>query len=134
MPRRYAFKKHLVEDEKIMKARLVSFGELEIEGRSYTHDVVITAGEISERNKKPSKKLHDEYGHTPLSTEETIPWGGKQLIIGTGANGSLPITPDVKHEAKSRGIDIVCVPTEEACRMLGDLKKNDVYAVLHCTC
>lgn len=117
-----------------MKAKLVAFGEIEIDGIRYTHDVVLTAGEISKRDKKPSKELRDQYGHTPLSIGEVIPWGGKQLIIGTGAHGNLPVTPDVMQEAKRRDIEITCVPTEEACRMLGDLKKKEIFAVLHCTC
>ena len=40
-----------------MKARWIAFGEIEIEGRRYTHDVVIEAGEVEKRRKKPSKRL-----------------------------------------------------------------------------
>lgn len=117
-----------------MKAKLVTFGQLKIEGDNYEYDVVIDGGKISERNKKPSKKLREEFGHTPLSIDETIPWGGKQLIIGTGAYGNLPITKEVKKEAKRRDIELIQVNTEEACRLLADLKKKDVFAILHCTC
>jgi hypothetical protein len=28
----------------------------------------------------------------------------------------------------------VVVPTEEACRLLGDLQSEDAYAILHTTC
>jgi hypothetical protein len=30
-----------------------------------------------------SKKFRDEFGHTPVSVEEKIPWRCKRLIIGT---------------------------------------------------
>ena len=86
-----------------MKARLVAFGELEIEGERFAHDVVIDVGRVRRRHKGPSKALRDEYGHTPLSAAEAIPWGRRRLIVGTGADGSLPIAPDVYAEAERRG-------------------------------
>ena len=49
--------------------------------------MLIDRGEISKRKKKPSKKFRDEFGHTPLSVEEKIPWKCRQLVIGTGVYG-----------------------------------------------
>jgi hypothetical protein len=117
-----------------MKAELVEFGVLELEGRRYTHDVVIAGGRIERRHKGPSKAMRDQFGHTPLTVAEDIPWGGTRLIVGTGADGALPITPEVEAEARRRGITLEAVPTEDACHLLGDLKSRDVYAVLHVTC
>ena len=56
-----------------MQARWIAFGEIELEGRRYTSDVVIDAGRVEKRHKKPSKRHREEYGHTPLSAEEKIP-------------------------------------------------------------
>jgi hypothetical protein len=117
-----------------MEAKLVAFGEIEIDGELYDHDVVIEAGKVSKRAKKASKSFRSEYGHTPLSVEETIPWGGKQLIVGTGMYGSLPIVPEVHEEAKQRGTEIVVLPTKDACHLLRKLKRKDTYAILHVTC
>jgi hypothetical protein len=117
-----------------MKAALVEFGVLELEGRRYTHDVVIDGGRIGRRRKGRSRLLRDQFGHTPLSVAEDIPWGGTRLIIGTGADGALPITPQVGVEAGRRGIAIEAMPTREACRLLAGLRSRDVYAVLHVTC
>ena len=117
-----------------MQARLVAFGAVEIEGARYAHDMVIAAGRIRRRRKGPSKALRDLYGHTPLSVGEGIPWGGGQLIVGTGAEGRLPIAPDVYAEAARRGIAIVALPTDDACRLLGKLRAADVHAVLHVSC
>jgi hypothetical protein len=86
-----------------MKAQLVKFGAIEVKGRRYEHDVVIDRGEVRKRIKKPSKPHRAGYGHTPLSADEEIPWGGRQLIIGTGAYGSLPIMPEVGKKASHRG-------------------------------
>jgi hypothetical protein len=71
-----------------VKARLVEFGKLEIEGKRYERDVVIDAGTIRRRKKGPSKSRRTQFGHTPLTSAEDIPWGGRLLIVGTGANGS----------------------------------------------
>ncbi|TMF40918.1 MAG: hypothetical protein E6I26_01950 [Chloroflexi bacterium] len=117
-----------------MKATLVAFGEIQIEGRRYARDVVIDGGRVRRRRKGPSKALRDPFGHTPLSAAEAIPWGGPRLIVGTGVDGRLPIAPDVRAEAKRRGVGIAALPTAEACRLLDDLRSDDVYAVLHVTC
>ena len=117
-----------------MKARLVKFGEIEVEGKRYPHDVVIDGGEVKKRKKKPSKRFRERFGHTPLSVGENIPWGGKRLIVGTGVQGALPIMDEVLAEAKRRGIEIKAAPTSDICELLKDVKKGQVYAVLHCTC
>ncbi len=117
-----------------MKARWIRFGEIEIEDRRYTCDIVIAAGRVEKRRKKPSKRYRDEFGHTPLSAEERIPWGGRRLLVGTGESGSLPIMPAVWAEADRRGIEIVAAPTQEALRLLRDIEAADAHAIIHVTC
>ena len=117
-----------------MHARLVQFGELEIDGQRFANDVVIEAGRIRKRSKKPSKTYRDRYGHTPLSIDEAIPWRGEQLIVGTGAHGMLPIMPEVTDEAERRGVKLVALPTEQACQLIDECLDDDVNAILHITC
>jgi hypothetical protein len=117
-----------------MNASLVRFGVLKVEGRTYEHDVVIEGGAVSKRRKKPSKVYSSHYGHTPLSAEEHLPWGGSALIIGTGAYGRLPVMDGVFQEAKRRKVKVLAVPTEEACTMLRGQDAADCYAILHATC
>jgi hypothetical protein len=117
-----------------MQVRLVGFGEIEVEGRRYPHDVVIEGGDVRKRRKGPSKSFRDRYGHTPLSADEEIPWRGHTLVVGTGAGGRLPVMPEVLAEARRRGIRLIAVPTEEACRLLHDERTADVNAILHVTC
>jgi hypothetical protein len=102
-----------------MKARLVKFGEIEVEGKRYTHDVVIDGGKVRKRKKGPSKQFREKFGHTPLSAEEEIPWGGKRLIVGTGAHGALPVMDEVLAKAKRRGIEVIAAPTLEVCQPTG---------------
>ena len=74
------------------------------------------------------------YGHTPLSPHEEIPWSAPQLVVGTGANGRLPIMPEVWEEAKTRGVEVIALPTSEACQLLRSIVEHPVNAVLHVTC
>jgi hypothetical protein len=117
-----------------MKARLVRFGVLEIDGRRYERDVMVVRGSIKRRHKKASRPLGDQYGHTPLSLAEPIPWACLRLIVGTGADGALPITDDVVAEARRRGIELIAVPTPEACRLLSRADLEETAAILHVTC
>jgi hypothetical protein len=116
-----------------MRFEEFSFGVIRIDGATYERDVVIDRGEVSKRQKKASKKFRDEFGHTPLSIEEKIPWKCRQLVIGTGAYGRLPVMDEVEREALRRRIKLLVLPTAEA---IEALKKNpeDTNAILHVTC
>jgi hypothetical protein len=109
------------------------FGSLEIDGATYEHDVVIDRGRVRRRKKKRSKPFRSSFGHTPLSVAEDIPWQCRRLVIGTGANGALPVMEAVEREAEARHVELVAVPTSEAIAALdkGDKRTN---AILHVTC
>ena len=119
-----------------MRARLIGFGEIEIDGERIAHDVVVDRGAVRKRRKGPSKPMRERFGHTPLTAAEEIPWGprGSRLLVGTGAHGMLPLADDVRVEALRRGVELVAVPTAEACRLLADVPPAEVWAVLHVTC
>jgi hypothetical protein len=117
-----------------MDARLIAFGQIEIDGRRFEHDVVVEGGKVRRRKKGPSKPYRDRYGHTPLSLDESIPWSAPRLIVGTGASGRLPIMPEVLEEARRRGVEVVAEPTGVACRLLRRANATNVAAILHVTC
>ena len=110
-----------------------SFGSIHIDGEGYDYDVVIDRGEVRKRKKKASKRFREEFGHTPLSVEEPIPWKCKRLVIGTGANGALPVMKEVLAEAERRQVELLVLPTEKAIEFLNRHPK-DTNAVLHITC
>ena len=99
---------------------------------TYDYDVVIDRGQVRKRKKKPSRKCRDEFGHTPLSVEEKIPWKCQQLVIGTG-QGALPVMPQIKREARRRKIKLLILPTAEAIEALKE-SADDTNAILHLTC
>jgi hypothetical protein len=117
-----------------MKARLLAFGSIEVKGQRYEHDVVIDAGAVRKRVKKPSKRYAERFGHTPLSALEDIPWSGRRLIIGTGVSGRLPVMDEVVAEAARRGVILTTAPTRDVCLLLDDLPDDETYAILHVTC
>jgi hypothetical protein len=54
-------------------------------------------------------------------------------VIGTGAEGALPVMKQVRQEAHRRKVDLVVLPTAQA---IGALTGTTKYttAVLHVTC
>jgi hypothetical protein len=110
-----------------------AFGSIQIDGNKYEHDVIIDRGEIRKRKKKPSKQFREQFGHTPLSIEEKIPWKCQRLVVGTGAHGGLPVMGEVKQEAQRRKVELLVLPTTEAIQALQQDAK-DTNAVLHVTC
>jgi hypothetical protein len=116
-----------------MQFEAFSFGSIRIDGITYDNDVVIDRGEIRKRKKKPSKQFRDEFGHTPLSIEEDIPWKCQRLVVGTGANGRLPVMKEVKSEAERRKVELLVLPTDRAIEALRQ-DTDDTNAILHVTC
>jgi hypothetical protein len=109
------------------------FGAIEIDGVIYERDVIIDRGRIHKRKKKLSKRFREEFGHTPLSVEEEIPWKCQRLVVGTGRYGSLPVMDEVKLEARRRKVALLILPTEEAIETVANQPKG-TNAILHVTC
>lgn len=116
-----------------MHFRNFSFGSIEIGGTTYEHDVVIDRGLVRKREKAPSKEFRKAFGHTPVSIAEDIPWKCRQLVIGTGTQGHLPVMPEVRRAAEGRNITLLILPTAEAIAVL-NRKPKDTNAILHLTC
>ena len=110
-----------------------SFGSIRVDGVTYDHDLIIDRGKIRKRKKAASRKFRGAYGHTPLSVAEAIPWRCRRLVIGTGADGALPVMQEVREEACRRQIDLVILPTAKAIGALTNAKA-DTNAILHLTC
>jgi hypothetical protein len=110
-----------------------SFGSIQVDGVTYDHDLIIDRGKIRKRKKAGSRKFRDAYGHSPLSVAEDIPWRCRRLVIGTGADGALPVMQDVRDEARRREIDPVVLPTAEAISEPARASAG-TNAILHLTC
>ena len=110
------------------------FGGIEIDGVTYERDVVIDRGRICKRKKQPSKKFREEFGHTPVSVEEEIPWKCQRLVVGTGRYGSLPVMDEVKLEARRRKVDLLILPAHGRSYRGTCHPTKGTNAILHVTC
>ncbi len=110
-----------------------SFGSVRVDGVTYDRDLILDRGKIRKRKKAASRKFRAAYGHTPLSVAEDIPWRCRRLVIGTGADGALPVMREVREEARRRDVDLVILPTAQAIGVLTETT-NDTNAILHLTC
>ena len=109
------------------------FGSIRVDGVTYENDVIINRGKVQKRKKKASKPFRDQFGHTPLSIEEKIPWKCQTLIVGTGAQGALPVMPEVEQEAERRQVELVVAPTSKAIQLF-NRQPGKANAILHVTC
>jgi hypothetical protein len=120
-------------EETPMKWGKYRFGSLKVDGKTFTKDVILDQGVLRKRKKKPSRAFREQFGHTPVSLQEDIPWGCKRLVIGSGMEGRLPVMDEVAAEAQRRGIELVVRPTPEAVQLLQE-HTADTNAILHVTC
>jgi hypothetical protein len=111
-----------------------TFGEIAVNGESYERDIVIENGKVRERDKGPSRDEREKYGHTPLTTKESIPWECKTLVIGTGMHGRLPVVTKFKEEAERRNVKLIILKTKEAVKYFCEHFSSDVNAIFHVTC
>ncbi len=116
-----------------MRFEEFSFGSIRVDGIVYESDVIIDRGEVRKRKKKPSKPLREQFGHTPLSIQEKIPWKCRRLVIGTGESGALPVMEEVKREALRRNVELLVFPTAQAIEFLAKAPP-ETNAILHITC
>ena len=107
-----------------------AFGTIVVEGTRFDHDLVIEDGLIRARDKSPSKTIKAGAGHTPLSAAEDIPWSKTQLVIGSGYSGRLPVMSEVRDEE----VEMLVMPTADACSLLRRLDSSEANAILHVTC
>ncbi len=113
--------------KKKMKIEHYSFGNIVINGKSYSTDVIIFPNRVK-------SDWWREEGHrvSIVDLKEVIKKKPKKLIIGTGAHGMVVVPDETKEKLKEKGIDFEIVKTKEACELFN--KEKDVVAALHLTC
>ena len=78
-------------ENQILKSK---FGWIKVNGEKYEKDIVIHSdGSITKREKKKSKDLKPEYGHTPLSERELEFLPKEQFEALTLAQDTKPPCP-----------------------------------------
>ena len=124
-------------DSFMKKSRLLeaNFGWIKVNGEKYEKDIVIHSDEsITKREKKKSKDLKPDYGHTPLSERELEFLPKEQfdaLYVGTGHEAALPITPQALEILKKYNATILSTP-----EVIGKIMQEQklFVAIIHVTC
>ncbi len=111
------------------------FGSITINGDKYEKDIIIHSnGSIAKREKKKSKDLKSEYGHTPLSERELDFLGHEQfdaLYVGAGHQAALPITPQAQEILDK--YNAVILPTPQIIDKI-EKEQRKFVAIIHVTC
>jgi len=106
------------------------FGEIVINGRKYSSDVIILPDEVQD-------SWWRRRGHE-LSREDitgVLTESPDVLIIGTGASGQVRVPPEVRREVEAKGIRLILEPTSKASDTYNQLcHSQKAVAALHLTC
>jgi hypothetical protein len=119
-----------------MKIERTEFGSITIDGETYDHDVLIRmSGKIRKRKKKLSKKYYGT-SHT-ISLEEAefvYEKGCKELILGTGQDGNVRLSPEARELFTGKGCAVIAEPTPQAIESFNRAKTRKKIGLFHVTC
>jgi len=108
-----------------------SFGRIEINGQTYTSDVIILPTGVR------SNWWRDE-GHAlkPGDLADVLEASPAVLVVGQGAHGCMKVLDETLAYLNQAGIEVVCMPTAKAVEAYNErLRRGDnVAAALHLTC
>lgn len=111
------------------------FGKITIDGRTYEHDVIIRlSGEVVKRKKKLSKQL---YGTSHVVSKDEAKFvfekGCKQLILGSGQQGNVHLSPEAEAYFAKQNCQVVIQPTPQAIRAFNETHGKKI-GLFHVTC
>jgi hypothetical protein len=108
-----------------------SFGQVTIDGREYTADVIIYSDHVddtwwrAEGHRCCLADLPGVWRHHPAA-----------LVIGTGDPGLMRVDDDLKEYCAGNAIELIVLPTAQAVDAFNQRRSNTitVIAALHLTC
>lgn len=108
-----------------------NFGRIEIDGQTYTADVIIAPdGVHSPWWRKEGHNLHLEDLSAILAEKPEI------LLVGTGYYGRMQVPAETRSYLEKQGMELHVSDTREAVRAFNALQRDvaRVVAALHLTC
>lgn len=119
-----------------MKIDAFKFGSIEIDGKRYGKDVLISPG--GSINKRKGGFL--KFGSHNISKEEIVDLGSLEgtpelIIVGLGTDSAARLDPEASTWADESGIELIAVPSAEAVeRFNQEQGGKKVAALIHITC
>ena len=111
------------------------FGNITIDSKTYDYDVKIGLdGKVAKRKKRLSKQ---EYGTSHIvskaEAKSVFEKGCDLLIIGTGQEDNVRLSPEAEAYFKKKGCKVLLQPTQKAMRSFNEAKEHKM-ALMHVTC
>ncbi|MEO0098233.1 MAG: MTH938/NDUFAF3 family protein [candidate division WOR-3 bacterium] len=114
-----------------MRIERTGFGWIIVDGVKYTSDIIITTnGEIRNRYEDFSGSSHSL---SEKELEKLLIGNPEVVIIGTGQNGCLSLSPEIKDYLKKKDVEFISLLTPEAIRAFNQEKRKK-SALFHLTC
>ena len=106
------------------------FGQITINGRKYSRDVLIFPGNLKDNWwRREGHRLSLEDLKDVFEAEPEV------LVIGTGYSGLLKVPQEVEDFVKSKDIELVVENTRQACQTYNRLcQSRKIVAAFHLTC
>ncbi len=111
------------------------FGAISINGKKYSHDVIIRLdGQVKKRKKKLSKAIYGtSHVISKAEAEHVYEEGAECLIIGTGQYGMVKLSPEAEEYLSHKNCHVEALPSPDAVRAWNDTR-GSVIALFHITC
>ncbi|KPJ89754.1 MAG: hypothetical protein AMS17_00575 [Spirochaetes bacterium DG_61] len=111
------------------------FGSIFIEGKKYTHDVVIGLdGTVKKRKKKLSKEVYGTSHIISLAEAKHVyEKGAKGIVIGSGQNGMVKLSEEARAYLQKKKCPVKILPTGEVGKTWNCLKGKAI-GLFHVTC
>ena len=106
------------------------FGYILIDGRPHDRDVIILPDRVMGGWwRKEGHVLHAD------DLEAVFKAAPDLLVVGMGAYGRMAVSPETRRALQAAGIELIALPTEEACQTYNRLRvQQTVAAAIHLTC
>jgi hypothetical protein len=106
------------------------FGRIVVDGRAYSQDLILSPDGIQDS----WWRLEGHLLQIP-DVATVLAAGPEVLIVGKGQPGRMQVDPGLVHYLKQNRIELIEVPTAQACTTFNALAgKRKVAAALHLTC
>jgi hypothetical protein len=107
------------------------FGEIVIDGVSYTSDCIIIGGRVQANWwRKEGHSLSIDDLQMVISAKPTV------LVVGCGASGFMKVEPKTRELLQQHNIQLEALDTQKAVQRFNELTRTgvNVAAALHLTC
>ena len=114
----------------VPKIEHYQFGEIIIDGRRYSRDVIIYPDRVESRWRR-----EESHSLSLADVWEVVQAAPEVLVIGQGRMSRMDVPTETWQGLQQAGIEVIAEPTTQACKTYNRLcAQKRVAAALHLTC